>query len=323
MKLSDFTRPFSSNKQTSVTIDNDLGFGTRIGTSGGRLINRDGSYNIIRRGGAGWRPYESLVEMSWWNFLGLITLFYFIINGVFALAFVMIGVENLSGIENTGHFWNDFTIAFFFSVQTFTTVGYGSISPVGAWANMIASFDALVGLLSFALATGLLFARFAKPKANIKFSNPALIRPYRDTPYQSLQFQIVNRRNNKIINIEARVVLTWIEEGSSSRRFEMISLERHKIFLFPLNWVIVHIIDEESPLWGWEKKDFQAKQLEVISLLSGYDETFAQDVHANGSYTHDEILWNRRFEPMYFTDEGKTIIDLDRIHDTIPLGEEE
>jgi inward rectifier potassium channel len=323
MKLSDFTRPFSTGRRASTTVDNDLGFGTQIGTTGGRLINRDGSYNIVRRGGSGWRPYESLVEMSWWNFLGLIILFYFIINAVFALAFLTIGIEHLSGIEATGQFWDNFTLAFFFSVQTFTTVGYGSISPIGAWANMVASIDALVGLLSFALATGLLFARFAKPQANIKFSNSALIRPYKDTSYQSLQFQIVNRRNNKIINIEAKVVLTWIEEGRSTRRFEMISLERHKIFLFPLNWVIVHVIDEESPLWKWNKADFQQKELEIISLLSGYDETFAQEVHANGSYTHDEIVWNRRFEPMYFSDEGKTVIDLDSIHDTIPLEEEE
>ena len=146
MKLSDFTRSLHFGNHESGDAEHDLGFGTRISTSGGRLINRDGSYNIIRRGGSGWWPYQSLVEMPWLKFLSLVTLFYFCINAFFALIFVLIGVENLSGVSSNGRFVHDFALAFFFSVQTFTTVGYGAISPIGATANLVASIDALVGL---------------------------------------------------------------------------------------------------------------------------------------------------------------------------------
>ena len=323
MKLSDITRPFGRANQDDNS--NDLGFGTSIGTEGERLINRDGSYNIVRKGGVGWRPYELLVEMPWINFLGLIALFYFIINAFFALVFWGIGIDKLSGVNPGDGFFEHFVTAFFFSIQTFTTVGYGAVSPLGIWANLIASIDALVGLMSFALATGILFARFAKPKANILFSTNALIRPYRDTPYNSLQFQIVNQRNNKIINLEARVALTWAEKanGDLTRRFAIMELEREKVALFPLNWVVVHVIDKDSPMWGWDKADFEQKQVEIIILMRGYDETFAQDVHANSSYTYDEIKWNMRFQRIYHSSGGRTIIELDKVNDMLPMREEE
>lgn len=322
MKISDFTKPFKSNRDNT---ENDLGFGTRVISSGGRLINKDGSYNIIRKGLNAWVPYQSLVEMPWINFLGLVTLFYFCINAFFAIVFLFIGVEHLSGIVPQESIFSNFASAFFFSVQTFTTVGYGAISPDGALADLVAAIDALVGLLSFALATGLLFARFAKPKANIIFSEQALIRSYKDTNYNSLQFQIVNRRNNKIINLDARVVLSWIDKrvDANIRKFMSMPLERDHIYLFPLNWVIVHVIDEESPLWQWEKKDFEEKEVEVLILLRGFDETFAQDVHASSSYTFHEIQWNKRFASMYYAEDGHTVIELDRVHHMVSLDEEE
>jgi inward rectifier potassium channel len=322
MKISNLTKSFKSNQNNA---ENDLGFGTRVVPAGGRLINKDGSYNIVRRGLSAWFPYQSLVEMPWINFLGLITLVFLAINAFFATIFVFIGVENLSGAVHHESLFSEFASAFFFSVQTFTTVGYGAISPDGALADSVAAIDALVGLLSFALATGLLFARFAKPKANILFSDHALIRPYKDTPYKSFQFQIVNRRNNKIINLDARVVLSWIDkEGEHIRRkFLSMPLERNHIYLFPLNWIIVHVIDADSPLWQWEEKDFKEKEVEILVLMRGYDETFAQDVHASSSYMFYEIEWDKRFEPMYYAEDGRTVIELDRVHNMVPLDEEE
>jgi len=321
MKLSDFTKPFNRGNNH----ENDLGFGNRVGTSGERLINRDGTYNIVRRGGRGWQPYQNLVEMPWIRFMSFVTLFYFAINAFFALIFVMVGVEHLSGVTTNSTFLDDFAASFYFSVQTFTTVGYGAISPVGPTANLIAAVDALVGLLSFALGTGLLFARFAKPKSNIIFSKKAVIRPYADTPYQSFQFQVVNSRNNKIINLESKVAVTWLEkEGDKARRrFSLLELERERVSLFPLNWVVVHIIDNDSPLWKWKERDYWEKQVEIIILIRGYDETFAQDVHANSSYTCAEIEWNMRFDRIYFPENGYTVIELDRVHDMVPVEEEE
>jgi inward rectifier potassium channel len=248
MKLRDIT---SSLTGRAAASDNDLGFGSGITSGEDRLINRGGFYNILRRGGKAWRPYQALLEMSWLRFFALITAIYIVVNSVFALIYLTIGLEYLSGAEPANSPVGDFFVAFFFSVQTFTTVGYGAISPTGIAANIIASIDALVGLMGFALATGLFFARFAQPQSSILFSKKAVIRPYKDTPYESFQFQIVNQRNNKLINLSAKVSMSWVsedEKGRKARRFTLLELERDKVFLFPLNWVLVHIIDKDSPL---------------------------------------------------------------------------
>lgn len=324
MKLSDLPNPFNRNQRESS--ENDLGFGTSMTTSGQRLINRDGSFNILRRGMVAWRPYQSLVEMPWTHFLVVVAVFYVVINAVFATAFVLIGVEALTGVQDSNSVAEDFVSAFFFSTQTFTTVGYGAISPASPAANIVAAFDALVGLLSFALATGLLFARFSQPKASILFSDKAVIRPYKETPYNSFQFQIVNRRNNRLINLQAKVSLSWVENlnGGKVRRFAFLELERSQVFLFPLNWVIVHIIDKDSPLWSKTEDEIRDMEPEFIVLIQAYDETFAQDVHANRSYTCEEIFWNRRFERMYFPGKnGQTVLELERVHHIVPLEEEE
>lgn len=328
MKLSDIKNPFNRSRGDDGRSqrENDLGFGTGITTSGQRLINRDGSFNIVRRGLSAWRPYQSLVEMSWGRFLGVVALFYIATNALFAALFVFIGIESLSGVQASSTVWEDFSSAFYFSVQTFTTVGYGAISPVSPAANLVASVDALVGLMSLALATGLLFARFSQPKASILFSDKAVIRPYKDTPYDSFQFQIVNRRNNRLINLLAKVNMSWVDSlnGEKIRRFAQLELEREQIFLFPLNWVIVHIITKDSPLWGKSEEEIRAMAPEFIVLIQGYDETFAQDVHANSSYTCEEIFWNRRFERMYYPgQDGQVILELERVHHIVALEEEE
>ena len=189
---------------------------------------------------------------------------------------MVIGLEQLSGVVS-GSFMDDFAHAFFFSVQTFTTVGYGSISPNGIIANMVATIDALVGLLSFALATGLFFARFSKPKAQFLFSDLAIIAPYRDG--KSLQFRIANKRNNRIINLAANVNLTWISEqnGVKKRHFARLPLEISQITLFPLNWTIVHAINENSPLYEKSEEDMRRMEIEILALIVGYDESFSSN----------------------------------------------
>lgn len=293
----------------------DLGFGTKVGGEGIRLINRNGSFNIERQGKRGWTPYQSLVEMSWGQFLCLVLLFYVGINLFFGLLFWILGVENLSGLE-PGKWWENFLNCVFFSIQTFTTVGYGSISPVGIWANVLASLDALVGLISLALATGLFFAKFSKPRAQIIFSEKALIAPYKDG--WSFQFRIANRRDNKIIDLDAKVTVAWLEttENGQRRRFAGLNLERDQVFMFPLNWTIVHPIDASSPLFGWDEGTMRHLDVEFIILIEGHDETFAQTVHTVSSYTWREIVWAGKFDPMYFPGlNGKTILALDKISD--------
>jgi inward rectifier potassium channel len=323
MNLRDLTQPF--RRSSGAEPADDFGLGDQIGSQGGRLINRDGSFNVRRQGGSNWSPYEELVEMSWPRFLFLVFCVYTGLNALFALAFVGIGTETLAGGEAITNGWSQFAHGFFFSVQTFTTVGYGAISPAGNAANLLSALVALVGLLSLALATGLVFARFSQPKARIRFSEYAVVAPYQDTPYQSLQFRIANVRNNKIINLKASVVLTWLEGpfGQCKRRFAPLELERESVALFPLNWTIVHIIDEKSPLYDWDYQRICNLNSEMLIMIEGFDETFAQTIHANMSYTCREIYWNARFLPMYHAERGTTVLDLDRIDDMEVLAEAE
>ena len=329
MKLTDLTNSLmGSNRHSSQEKENDLGFGTQITASGERLINRDGSFNIRRTGIRNWTPYMWLVEMSWPSFFGIVFLFYGLVNAFFALLFVLAGVENLNGV-NGGGFFYDFLQAFFFSIQTFTTVGYGYISPQGIPANLIASIDALVGLMAFAIATGLFFARFAKPRAQLLFSQHAIIAPYQNSQLPSFQFRIANRRNNKIIDLTAAVTMTWIEDldGQKIRRFRNMELERDSVALLPLNWTIVHPIDDKSPLFRKLPRDLETMNAEFIILVEGFDETFAQQVHASGSYAWREITWSVRFQPMYHHGRGYTLLELDRIDEVaeapLPADEEE
>jgi inward rectifier potassium channel len=297
---------------------NDLGFGTQITNYGHRLINKNGSFNIIRRGYQGFHPYQSLVEMRWSSFFLVVILYYLGVNALFGGIFYINGLENLPG-SSDGSPIEQYFQAFYFSVQTFTTVGYGSISPDGIVANMVATFDALTGLMFLALATGLFFARFSKPTAKLLFSKKAIIAPYNGM--KSFQFRIANIRNNKIIEVEAQVSLTWIEDikGDKKRRFAGLALERKRIFLFPLNWTIVHPIEQNSPLYGKTMDDLREMQVEFLILIKGYDETYAQTVHANGSYTYQELREAKGFSPMYETDPEKgTILHLDKIDDLKP-----
>ena len=311
----------SSKSGSSAAGYNDLGFGNKLNNSGQRLINKDGSFNVVRRGRAAWTPYQDLVEMNWTKFILIILLCYLFVNAIFALGFVILGVEGLSGIDAKG-FLHDFSYAFFFSVQTFTTVGYGSISPVNVGSNLLASVDALVGLMALALATGLFFARFAKPKAMIAFSKFAILSPYGDL--SSLQFRIANRRDNKIINLQVHFTMSWMEktpDGKSTRRFTNLPLERGKVILFPLNWTIVHPITKESPLFQKTLDEIIAMEAEFLILLEGYDETYAQVVHSSGSYTCMEIRPGLKFLPMYYYDKdyNRTVLELNCINKVVEV----
>lgn len=320
MKLTDITNSFLRNNSKAEQVEDDLGLGDKIMTGGGRLINKDGTFNIVREGNTVWTLYQNLVEISWPRFLGLTTLVYGLINGVFATLFWLIGPNALSGMENKAPF-EQFTHAFFFSIQTFTTVGYGGITPQTFLADLLASFDAFVGLLAFALATGLLFARFAKPRAQIKFSKNAIIAPYGDK--KSLQFRIVNLRSNKIINLTAQVTMTWLEvtPNGKKRRFQQLDLERDQVILFPLNWTLVHPIEGDSPFMDRDISDIKRMETEILVLVQGFDETFSQSVHVNSSYTCAEILTASKFVPMYYAENGQTILELDKLNDMVGADE--
>lgn len=310
-------------KNEKLKEADDLGFGTRITGDRDRLIDKDGNFNVIKKGRHGWTLYQDLVEMRWGKFLLGILLFFMAVNILFALLLTAVGVECLNGMQDGGWLAN-FGQAWFFSVQTFTTVGYGTISPACISTNFIAALIAFTGLLSAALATGLLFARFSKPKSQLLFSKNAIIAPYRDGG-MSFQFRIANRRLNRLINLEAKVTMSWVEvgpDGTRVRRFAKLPLEREKVVMLPLNWNIVHPIDAESPLFGKTPEDLQKMNLEVIVLIEAFDETFSQTIFANCSYCDEEFIWNVRFKPMYYPDpdgSDKTILDLEAIDEVVAI----
>lgn len=306
-------------KKKSVSQDQDLGLGTDIFQSC-RIINSDGTFNVTREGDGFWAPYTSLVEMSWPRFLLIVLLAYIAINTLFGIAYMMVGLEHIANMEVMDFLWADLLRATFFSIETFTTVGYGALYPTSLSAHIIASLNALVGLMSFALVTGLIFARFAKPKAHLIFSEVAVVGPYLD--YQGFQFRIVNRRESKIIDVQATVVFTWIDRNGKEgwRRYAPLKLERSAVALLPLHWTVVHPIDEYSPLYGKTAEELRRKNAEFIVLIKGFDETYSQLVHTNTSYVSEEMRWNVQFKKMYSDQAGKgTILRLDEISETEPV----
>ena len=303
--------------------EGDFGLGDKVAREPGtRLINMDGTFNVVRRGQSFFEPYKNLVEMSWPRFIALTVVVYFACNLLFAVGFYLIGPDELTGIDGWSAF-DKFLGCFYFSVQTFTTVGYGAIAPVSPSANALAALLALFGWIALALVTGLFFARFSRPARLVIFSETAIIAPYKDGN-RSLQFRIANKRDTSLINVHANVVVTWLEQvnGGHDRRFHPLQLEREFVPLFPLNWTVVHPITEESPLHGWEQEDFERRYVELLVAIEGYDQTFAQQIHINSSYTYEELAWNVRFKPMYKEREKVTELYVDRISDTIPCEEE-
>jgi inward rectifier potassium channel len=200
-------------------------------------------------------------------------------------------------------------------VQTLATIGYGHVSPRGIPANVLVAVEAISGLLGFAIITGMLFARFSRPVAKIVYSQSAIIAPYRDG--NAFMFRIANKLSSQIINVEAVVSFSrWVDEnGRRVRRFYELNLERKKVMFFPLHWVVVHPIDESSPMRGLTQEDLVESDAEFVIMLTGIDELFAQSVHSRMSYKHDELIWGAKFRDMFRgLDDGMISIDMSEIH---------
>ena len=301
----------------------DLGFGSVVGTvDEKRLLNRDGTFNQ-RRLGLGFferlNAYHYFLSMSWGTFFAIAAVGYAAANTLFALAYLACGPDSLAGVSPTA-LGGRFSRAFFFSVETLATIGYGNIAPVGLPAHTVMAVESLVGLLVFALGTGLLFARFSRPTAAVRFSDRAVVAPYRGIT--AFMFRITNARSNQLIELEAKVQFSRVE--GAVRKYDQLTLERTRVVFFPLSWTIVHPIDERSPLWGMSHSDLVEKAAEFTILLTGTDETFEQTVHARSSYKPDEIVFGHRFVNIYnpVDEQGVVSIDVRRLSETEPAMEE-
>jgi inward rectifier potassium channel len=216
---------------------------------------------------------------------------------------------------------HSFLNTFFFSVQTFATVGYGGIHPIGILSNIIASLESMAGILSFALATGLLYGRFSKPSAKIIFSEKAIITPHKDGT--ALMFRIANARSNILMEMKASAMVTFLDKGEHqfNRKYYPLNFEINFINFFPLPWTIVHPINEDSPLFQKTPEDLKKLEAEILIMIKGFDDSFSQQVITRYSYKYNEIDWEVKFIRAFTTDEtGETIVNLDKISATESLS---
>jgi len=296
----------------------DPGLGEKYFRHTKRIINKDGSFNIKRTGGglSSINAFHYLINISWTKFLLIVFAGFVGINLFFAILYQLAGIENLTNAAAQDGL-QTFLNTFFFSVQTFATVGYGGIHPTGILSNIIASLESMTGILSFALATGLLYGRFSKPSAKILFSDKAIIAPFKEG--KALMFRVANSRDNILMEMEANAMMTSLDKGDGrfTRKYFPLKLEIKFIYFFPLPWTIVHPIDEESPLYGKTAKDLEELEAELLIMVKGFDDSFSQHVITRSSYKYDEIEWDVKFIRAYTTDEsGETIVDLEKVSQT-------
>lgn len=314
---------FRRKRSRAKNVEN-TGFSKLSGTEGSRLINKDGSMNLRKTGLPIWERvslFHTLIRMGWPKFLLIVFLFYGTINSLFALVYVIIGVENLKGVSlEADSLLNGFEQAFFFSSQTLTTVGYGHISPLGFAANVVASLESFVGILSFAMMTGLLYGRFSLPRAYLKFSENLLVSPHKG--YRALMIRLASYKNNHITDVEAKMTMAiHFKDGNEEvTRFYTPKLEISKITSLALSWTIVHLIDEDSPLYEMGYEELKQADIEIMYYIKGFDENFSNIVQQRTSYTVKEIIYGAKFiRAFHKSEDGTTTeLELDKINEHEP-----
>jgi len=304
-----------------TATDRDLGFGSIVARdTRRRLLNRDGSFNV-RREGQSVSPYHFLLTVTWPQFLGIVVLTYLIANSIFASLYMLAGPGALRG--GSGETVPDrFADAFFFSVHTLATIGYGTISPGNRAADVLVTAESITGILAFALVAGLVFARFSRPTPDIVFSSQAVVGPYGEGT--GLMFRLANHRNSELVNLEATVLMSRWKEGRAGqeKEFLQLTLERDRVIFFPLTWTIVHPITKESPLFLVDSVMLREMDAEILILLSGTDESFAQTVHSRTSYKWGEVVFGARFKSVFTAadEENLLSVDIRKIDEIEPVG---
>lgn len=311
MKISDLiSRRFNKPENKG----DEFGFTNQYNAKSKRIVNKDGSFNVIRIGEKK-SLFHNLVVMNWAKFAGVVLSFYLLLNVLFALLYLAIDINGI-GMTADYHVQNKFLIAFFFSAQTLTTVGYGSLYPLTAPVSALAALEALFGLMSFAIFTGLMYGRFSRPLGGIRFSKNILMAPHKEG--YALMFRIANQRDHNLTEMEARVLMSVVvnDNGKESRKYQPLELENSRVNYFPINWTLVHYVDDKSPLYGLSKDDFISSQFEWLVMIKGYNLTATQQIHVKSSYTVNELVWNARFKmPYHFNEDGITVFELDKIDD--------
>ncbi|WP_284653428.1 ion channel [Flavobacterium terrisoli] len=310
----EFLKKINSKAKT----DSNTGFGANATSYGGRFITKSGNANVKKTGigffdSISW--YHTMVNIPRWKFMLIIVLFYFVVNFCFASIYYVIGVEHLKGIEASTA-WDKFGQTFFFSIQTYTTVGYGHISPSGFLTSFVAAVEALFGLLSFAIATGLFYGRFSMPKAFLMFSENALIAPFGKGT--GLMIRLTPFKNTNLTDAEAKMTLgmTIEENGKLVNKFYNLDLELSKINALTLSWTLVHPITESSPFYNLTEEDFKNTNGEILVYLKVFDDMFSTTVVKRTSYSFNEVVFGAKFLPMFSrsSDDNRTVLHIDKLN---------
>jgi inward rectifier potassium channel len=308
--------PLTKKINPFIKINDDTGFANTGNASGPRFINRDGSFNLRKRGWPFWKRfslYYSMISMPLWKFACTILVFFIGANLFFTVIYLLVGSAEFTGLIATGG-WALYKEIYFFSTETFTTVGYGRVNPIGDGANLVASFEAMCGFLSFAVVTGLIYGRFARPRAHLAFSDHAIVAPYRGG--SALMFRFVCYKQDHAltdVTVQVNMAMLFNENGNSHYRYYELPLERSKIESLPMNWTVVHPINESSPLLGLSIDDMKAADLEIYVLVRGFNDVYSNTVLQRTSYTYNEIKRDKKFVPMYEETEDGTMLELHKL----------
>jgi inward rectifier potassium channel len=304
--------------QSLKKLDN-TGFGKNSTDNATRLANKNGNVNVKKTGLPFWERisiFHTLINLSKGRFIFCIVVFYLTINLFFATLYLLIGLENLGGLSPVSKL-QDFSEAFFFSTQTFTTVGYGRVYPIGFLTSLVSSLEAFIGILSAALATGLLYGRFSLPEAFLLFSPNILISPYENI--NGLMFRLASYKNNHLTNVEVSITVAMEleENGKMVNQFFNLDLEIAKINSLAFSWTVVHPIDDKSPFKSLTYDDIKNANTEVLVFIKAFDDKFSNTVMQRTSYTANEFVMGAKFKKMYgiSTDGKTTVLRLDEIND--------
>jgi inward rectifier potassium channel len=296
----------------------EYGFGNTTFANNQRIINKDGSFNVNRIGlnfFDKFSLFHFMINSKWITFISLVVLGYFLSATFFAMIYYTLGISHFNGVVVLDKI-SIFLEFFFYSTQTFATVGYGRINPASATASLVSSVDSLTGVLYFAIVTGMLFARFSMPKTKILFAENAVVAKYQEGT--AIMFRIANQLPQPLQNASVRVIASYImKEQLNTRQYFELQLERNEIVFFATSWTIVHPITEESPFYNLSINAFNELEPEFLMQLKVYDPSYNQDVFINTSYRKEEFEWHKRYAPILVSTEKNNYIDFSQFNTLI------
>jgi inward rectifier potassium channel len=287
-----------------------------------RLLNREGELNVHKDTLNSFVVYNHLLKVTWQRLLLYAFTAFIIINLFFSICYFSVGGINcLKNVVDRPSFWQELMDVFFFSTQTFTTVGYGHVFPSCLGANFIAAMESFTGWIFFSVVTGLFYAKFTQPQVEVRLSDVAVIENFKDG--YGFKFMLANEYENKLVDLEVTLDLIKLEmvDGRYKKRFYQLFLFRKRIPYLSVPWTVVHPIDEKSPLYGLTKEEFDRDRLEFFVQVKAFDEAHRQIIFKEFSYFgNEEVMWGHKFVNIQrYTETGALKLNMKRFGKVLPV----